>query len=98
MNSRTSSKLSSQQSDGEMNVLVADDDPEAVEACYGERASVALKTTNYRVDSSNMRLVLVDLGSMDASGSFVTSKPTSTLTETIGTCQCHIITASIPFL
>lgn len=88
MNKSSSSRLSSQ-SEGEMHVLVADDDPEAVEACFGEKASVVLQTTNYRVDSSNMRLVLVDLGSMDSSGSFVTSKPTSTLTETIGTCHEH---------
>ena len=83
MNKSTSSRLSTH-SDGEMQVLVADDDPEAVEACYGERASVALQSTKYTVDSSNMRLVLVDLGSIDSSGSFLTSKPTSTLTETIG--------------
>ena len=83
MNSRASSRLSSQ-SEGEMQVLVAYDDPEAVETCYGEKPSLALKSTNYRIDSSNMRLVLVDLGSID-SGSFVTSKPVSTLTETIGT-------------
>lgn len=87
MNPRTMNKSSSSRltgkSDVEMQVLVADDDPEAVEACFGERASVALQTTKYNIDSSNMRLVLVDLGSMDSSGSFVASKPTSTLTETI---------------
>ena len=66
-------------------MLVADDDPEAVETCYGEKPSLALKTTHYRIDSSNMRLVLVDLGSIDSYGSLVTPKPSSTLTETIGT-------------
>eukprot|EP00804_Cyclotella_cryptica_P002353 CCRYP_004076-RE/>CCRYP_004076-RE protein AED:0.10 eAED:0.10 QI:4221/1/1/1/0.94/0.78/19/1152/1666 len=82
MNSRTSSRLSSQ-SEGEMQVLVTDDDPEAVETCYGEKASLALKTTHYRIDSSNMQLVLVDLGSIDSYDSFVTSKSGSTLTDTI---------------
>lgn len=81
---KSSSSRLTGQSEGEMQVLVADDDPEAVEACFGEKASVALQTTNYQIDSSNMRLVLVDLGGMDSSGSFLTSKPTSALTETIG--------------
>jgi hypothetical protein len=83
MMSKSSSSRLTGQSEGEMQVLVADDDPEAVEACFGERALITLQTTKYSIDSSNMRLVLVDLGSMDSSGSFVTSKPTSTLTETI---------------
>lgn len=82
MNKSLSSRLTGQ-SEKDMQVLVADDDPEAVEACYGAKASVVLQTTKYNIDSSNMRLVLVDLGSMDSSGSFVTSKPTSALTETI---------------
>lgn len=84
MNSHTTSRLSVQ-SEGEMQVLVADDDPEAVETCYGEKPSLSLKTTNYHIDSSNMQLVLVDLGSIDSYGSLVTSKPAATLTETIGT-------------
>ena len=85
MKKRSSSRLVGQ-SEGEMQVLVADDDPEAVEACFGDTVSVALQTTNYHIDSSNMRLVLVDIGGMDSSGSFLTSKPTSALTETIGKC------------
>ena len=83
MNRSFSSRLTDQ-SNGGMQVVITDDDPEAVEACFGGRVSMDLKTTKYIIHSSNMRLVLVDIGSMDSFGSFVTSKPSSTLTETIG--------------
>ncbi|KAK1743056.1 vacuolar protein sorting-associated protein 13 [Skeletonema marinoi] len=57
----------------------------AVEMRYEESSgteAVVLKKTKYHVESSNMRLVLVDIGSVDASGSFSSSKSAS-LTETI---------------
>lgn len=88
--SRSNSRLTygqSKKSDGKaMQVLVTEDDSEGVEACYGsmeEGATVALKKTKYSVESQNMRLVLVDLGSVDSYGSFVSSKPSAALTETI---------------
>jgi len=66
-------------------VISNEDDPEAVEMRYEESSgteAVVLKKTKYHVESSNMRLVLVDIGSVDASGSFSSSKSAS-LTETI---------------
>jgi len=70
-----------------MQVLVTDDDPDEVEieACSIAKASEPiLKKTNYRIESSNMRLVLVDMGSIDSSsgGLFMSAKKASTLTET----------------
>lgn len=70
----------------DMQVVVTDDDPEVVEACYEAITKVglpALKKTSYRIESSNMRLVLVDLGSIDSSGPFVSTEKASALTETI---------------
>ncbi|KAL7555198.1 hypothetical protein ACHAWF_018915 [Thalassiosira exigua] len=76
------------ESEGEtsMQVVVSDNSREEVEASYeaiGLGGLSALKKTRYRIQSSNMRLVLVDLGSMDSSGPFVSAKNASTLTETI---------------
>lgn len=68
------------------HVVVTDDVPNQVEACFesiGSAGLPALKKTNYQIESSNMRLVLVDLGSIDSPSSFVSSKSVSALNETI---------------
>ena len=68
------------------HVVVTDDVPNQVEACFeaiGSAGSPVLKKTNYQIVSSNMRLVLVDLGSIDSSGPLVSSKSVSALNETI---------------
>jgi len=69
-----------------MQVVVNDYDPDEVETSYemGSKSGLpALKKTNYKIESSNMRLVLVDLGNIDSSGPFESSKKASALTETI---------------
>lgn len=68
-----------------VNATSNEDDSEVVETRYEdntEKEMILLKKTKYHVESSNMRLVLVDIGSVDASGSFSSSKSAS-LTETI---------------
>jgi vacuolar protein sorting-associated protein 13A/C len=68
------------------HVVVTDDVPNQVEACFesiGSAGLPALKKTNYQIESSNMRLVLVDLGSIDSPSPFVSSKSISALSETI---------------
>lgn len=68
------------------HVVITDDVPNQVEASFdsmGIAGSQALKKTNYQIESSNMRLVLVDLGSIDSSGSFGSTKSVSALNETI---------------
>ena len=79
-----------------LQVVVTEDDPEEVET-YFSGASETLKKTNYHVESSNMRLVLVDLGSAcsldgSESGPFMSNSKGSALTETIvlqGKMQAH---------
>lgn len=61
------------------------DEAGGIEARYedsSETEVVVPKNTKYHVESSNMRLVLVDIGSVDTSGTFSSSKSAS-LTETI---------------
>ncbi|KAL9187273.1 hypothetical protein ACHAXT_001376 [Thalassiosira profunda] len=78
------STASNHDSDGSMQVFVSDDDPEEVETSFEARSNMpVLKKTNYRVDSANMRLVFVDLGSIESSGPFVSTQKASALTETI---------------
>mmetsp|Transcript_4276 Transcript_4276/g.8218 ORF Transcript_4276/g.8218 Transcript_4276/m.8218 type:complete len:3387 (-) Transcript_4276:172-10332(-) len=84
--SRSSSALSEQPDETSMQVVVTDDEPEEVETCFESVTQgqlPTLKKTNYQIESSNMRLVLVDLGSIDSSGPFVSTKRASALTETI---------------
>ena len=70
-----------------MQVVVDDDVPnlEEIETSYelGKSGLSDLKKTNYSIDSSNMRLVLVDMGSIDSSGPFASTQKASALTETI---------------
>ncbi|KAL7472999.1 hypothetical protein ACHAXS_013378 [Conticribra weissflogii] len=69
-----------------LHVVVKDDDPEEFEACFESTKSDSVssfKKTKYLVESSNMRLVLVDLGSMDSSGPFLSARSSRALTETI---------------
>mmetsp|Transcript_2476 Transcript_2476/g.5220 ORF Transcript_2476/g.5220 Transcript_2476/m.5220 type:complete len:2925 (-) Transcript_2476:1534-10308(-) len=82
MSSRSMPALSDRDDGTSMQVVVSDDDPEVFEACFGSGGLPVLKKTNYRIESSNMRLVLVDLGSIDSSGPFVSTKKAA-LTETI---------------
>lgn len=68
------------------HIVVTDDIPNQVEASFesiGIDGGAELKKTNYQIESSNMRLVLVDLGNIDPSGSFVAAKSGSALNETI---------------
>jgi hypothetical protein len=74
---------SEKQHGNQMQVVVTTDSPNKVEACFSTVALPPLKKTNYRIESSNMRLVFVDMGSIDSSGPFVSSIKASALTETI---------------
>ena len=67
------------------HVVLADDGPDEVEACFGSipGPKQALKKTTYRMESDNMRLVLVDLGNLESSGPFASTKKNLALTETI---------------
>ena len=62
-------------------IVVTTDSPNKVELCFSTLPP--WKKTNYRIESSNMRLLLVDMGSIDSSGPFVSSVKASALTETI---------------
>ena len=64
-------------------IVVTTDSPNKVEACFSTVVLPLWKKTNYRIESSNMRLLLVDMGSIDSSGPFVSSIKASALTETI---------------
>ena len=64
-------------------IVVTTDSPNKVEACFSTVVLPLWKKTNYRIESSNMRLLLVDMGSIDSSGPFVSSVKASALTETI---------------
>ena len=80
--------LGSEQSYGTspQHIVVSDNDPDKVEACFESLAKSKLPTlekASYSIESSNMRLVLVDLGSIESSGPFLTSQKSSALTETI---------------
>ncbi len=71
---------------GSTHVVVTDDIPNQVEASFesiGITELAASKKTKYQIESSNMRLVLVDLGSIDSSGSFVSTKSSAALNDTI---------------
>ena len=74
---------SDQHDEPSMHVVVTDDDPDEVETSYEKGELPALKKTNYHIASSNMRLVLVDMGSIDSSGPFESVKKAAALTETI---------------
>lgn len=67
----------------QMHEVVSADSPSKVEVYFSTDALPSLKKTAYRVESSNMRLVLVDMGSIDSSGPFMSNAKASTLTETI---------------
>ena len=82
----SSRTLSGMDGSTSMQVVVTEDDQDEVEACYESiRKSelLSLKKTKYHIESNNMRLVLVDLGSIDSSGPFSSTKKSSALTETI---------------
>jgi hypothetical protein len=71
---------------GSTHVVVTDDIPNQVEASFestGMTELAASRKTKYQIESSNMRLVLVDLGSIDSSGSLVSTKSSAALNETI---------------
>lgn len=70
---------------GTLQVVLADDGPDEVEACFGSvpGPAQALKRTTYRMESDNMRLVMVDLGNLESSGPFASTKKNLALTETI---------------
>ena len=81
--STPTSVLPENQNDNTLQVVVSTDSPNKVEACFSPVVSVPLKKTNYRIESSNMRLLLVDMGSIDSPGPFASSMKSSAITETL---------------
>jgi hypothetical protein len=83
VSSTSTSVLPEHQNENPLQVVVSTDSPNKVEACFSLVVSVPLKKTNYRIESSNMRLLLVDMGSIDSPGPFASSIKASAITETI---------------
>jgi hypothetical protein len=83
VSSTSTTALPGNQSGNSLQVVVSSDSPNKVEACFSMVAPMSLKKTNYRIESSNMRLLLVDMGSIESTGPFVSSMKASALTETI---------------
>lgn len=80
----SSNFISAPSDQNSMQVVVTDDAQEEVEACFGPNSAPTLKKTSYQIESSNMRLVLVDLGSIDSMGGpNLSTTKASALTETI---------------
>ena len=76
--------LSEKQHSNELQqIIVTMDSPNKVEACFSTAVLPLLKKTNYCIELSNMRLLVVDVGSIDLQGPFISSMKALALTETI---------------
>jgi hypothetical protein len=76
--------LSEKQHGNELQqIIVTTDSPNKVEACFSTAVLPLLKKTNYCIELSNMRLLVVDVGSIDLRGPFISSMKALALTETI---------------